>query len=149
MRPASIVKIKGARIGDRLFPSKDAHRAYSGHIVMARMAAQPKAGRKSPPTQIAGPTSTIVSDVRAIIRACELKGSGSATASATAHLAPSLAPVAQTNETNSSSSPQLTDPAPVMTRKVAAGLGSPSGPAGPAGPGGPASPFAPGGPAGP
>jgi len=72
-----------------------------------------------------------------------------ATASGTAHLAPSLAPVAQTNETNSSSSPQLTDPAPVMTRKVAAGLGSPSGPAGPAGPGGPASPFAPGGPAGP
>src|SRR5215204_7088909 len=77
IKPASNVKLNGARTGARLFPSKDAHRVYSGHMVMARMAAQPRAGRKSPPTQIARPTSTIVNDVRAIIRARELKGSGS------------------------------------------------------------------------
>lgn len=72
-----------------------------------------------------------------------------------AHLAPSGAPLAHTNETSSSSSPQLTEPVPVTTRNVAAGLESalapaiPAGPGGPAGPCGPGSPRAPAGPVGP
>jgi hypothetical protein len=69
-----------------------------------------------------------------------------ATASGAAHFAPSVAPLAQTNETSSSSSPQLTVPVPVTTRKVAAGPGSPLGPGGPAAPGGPAGPCGPGSP---
>jgi len=69
-----------------------------------------------------------------------------ATASGAAHFAPSVAPLAQTNETSNSSSPQPTDPVPVTTRKVAAGPGSPLGPGGPAAPGGPAGPCGPGSP---
>jgi hypothetical protein len=66
-----------------------------------------------------------------------------ATASGATHFAPSVAPLAQTNETSSSSSPQPTDPVPVTTRKLAAGPGSPLGPGGPAAPGGPAGPCGP------
>src|SRR5215211_3306153 len=66
-----------------------------------------------------------------------------ATASGVVHLAPSLAPLAQTNETNSSSSLQVADPVPVTTRKAAVGAGSPLGPGGPPGPGGPAGPCGP------
>ena len=57
-----------------------------------------------------------------------------------AHLVPSVAPLAHTNETKASSSPQRTVSVPVTRRKGGAGAGSPFGPGGPAEPGGPASP---------
>ena len=55
-----------------------------------------------------------------------------------AHLVPSVAPLAHTNETKASSSPQRTVSVPVTRRKAGAGAGSPFGPGGPAEPGGPA-----------
>src|SRR4029453_6287588 len=70
-----------------------------------------------------------------------------AAASGVAHLAPSGAPLEHTSETTASSSPHLTVPVPVTTRK--AGAGSPFGPGGPAGPAGPCGPGAPAVPAGP
>ena len=69
-----------------------------------------------------------------------------------AHLVPSVAPLAHTNETIVSSSPQRTVSVPVTRRKAGAGPGSPFGPGGPAGPSGPAGacgPCAPAGPASP
>ena len=69
-----------------------------------------------------------------------------------AHLVPSVAPLAHTNETKASSSPQRTVSVPITRRKAGAGPGSPFGPGDPAGPGGPAGPCgpcAPTGPAGP
>ena len=60
-----------------------------------------------------------------------------------AHLVPSVAPLAHTNETKASSSPQRTVSVPVTRRKGGAGAGSPFGPGGPAEPGGPASPCGP------
>ena len=66
-----------------------------------------------------------------------------------AHLVPSVAPLAHTNETKASSSPQRTVSVPVTRRKGGAGAGSPFGPGGPAEPGGPASPCGPCAPAGP
>src|SRR5262245_37402312 len=63
-----------------------------------------------------------------------------------AHLVPSVAPLAHTNDIRASSSAQRTVSVPVTTRRVGAGPGSPFGPEGPAGP---CAPWAPGGPAGP
>src|SRR4029077_340404 len=62
---------------------------------------------------------------------------------------PSVAPLAQTSETNVSSSPHRTVSVPITTRKADAVPGSPFGPGGPAGPGDPACPCGPCGPAGP
>ena len=72
-----------------------------------------------------------------------------AVASAVAHFAPSGAPLAQTSDTNASSSAHRTVPVPVTTRKADAWPGSPFGPAGPGGPAGPCGPCAPICPAGP
>ena len=75
-----------------------------------------------------------------------------------AHLVPSVAPLAHTNEIRASSSAQRTVSVPVTTRRACADPGSPFGPGGPAGPcepcapggpAGPGGPCAPGGPAGP
>jgi hypothetical protein len=81
-----------------------------------------------------------------------------AAAPGVAHLVPSVAPLAHSNEIRASSSAQRTVSVPVTTRRACAGPGSAFGPGGPAGPGGPCAPggpaapcgpCAPGGPAGP
>jgi hypothetical protein len=64
-----------------------------------------------------------------------------------AHLVPSVAPLAHSNEIRASSSAQRTVSVPVRTRR--AGPGSAFGPGGPAGPGGPCAPGGPAGPCGP
>ena len=74
---SAIVKINGANIGDRVSPRYGMQRTYSGHAVMAMMAAQPTAGRKSAAIHSARTTSAIVSAVRATIRAWGFEGSGS------------------------------------------------------------------------
>jgi hypothetical protein len=69
-----------------------------------------------------------------------------------AHLVPSVAPLAHTNETKASLSSQRTVSVPVTRRNAGAGPESPFGPGGPAAPGdpaGPCGPCAPAGPAGP
>src|SRR4030095_3893982 len=75
-----------------------------------------------------------------------------------AHLVPSVAPLAHTNEIRASSSAQRTVSVPVTKRRACVDPGSPFGPGGPAGPcepcapggpAGPCGPCAPGGPAGP
>lgn len=66
-----------------------------------------------------------------------------------AHLVPSVAPLAHTNEISASSSAQRTVSVPVTTRRACAGPGSPFGPGGPAGPCGPCAPGGPAGPCGP
>jgi hypothetical protein len=66
-----------------------------------------------------------------------------------AHLVPSVAPLAHTNDTRTSSSSQRTVSVPVTTWNAGAGPGGPGGPAGPGGPTGPRGPSAPDGPAGP
>jgi hypothetical protein len=59
------------------------------------------------------------------------------------HFAPSLAPLAHTNDTSSSLSAQITVSVPVTARKGVGAPGSPLGPGGPTGPGGPAGPCGP------
>jgi len=66
-----------------------------------------------------------------------------------AHLVPSVAPLAHTNEIRASSSAQRTVSVPVTTRRACAEPGSPFGPGGPAGPCGPCAPGGPAGPCGP
>jgi hypothetical protein len=66
-----------------------------------------------------------------------------------AHLVPSVAPLAHTNEIRASSSAQRTVSVPVTTRRACADPGSPLGPGGPAGPCGPCAPGGPAGPCGP
>ena len=62
------------------------------------------------------------------------------TATPGVHFAPSLAPLAHTNDTSSSLSAQITVSVPVTARKGVGAPGSPLGPGGPTGPGGPAGP---------
>jgi hypothetical protein len=57
-----------------------------------------------------------------------------------AHLVPSVAPLAHTNEIRASSSAQRTVSVPVTTRRVCADPGSPFAPGDPGGPGGPCAP---------